>query len=278
LSQLLSEVQRAEGSDGDADADGFVGVPADPARRARPAAISPMFESVIKTRATLSTEVEDFRGLIRRALAREPAAVRDLVGRISPVIERRVASTLWQRKSRLDVRQEVKDMTQAVFLSLFEDDGKALRAWDPDRGSPFESFVALLAHRQVISILRNWRTSPWPDEPTEADRLDGAGDDGPAPDAVVESREHLFALLDRIRDELSPVGLELFQRLIVDEEPIGELSRRFKMSEAALYQWKSRLLKRLRALSAEILATPASEKPGPWRIVKEPSARDNERG
>ena len=42
-------------------------------------------------------------------------------------------------------------MTQAVFLSLFEDDGKALRAWDPDRGSPLESFVSLLAHRQVIS-------------------------------------------------------------------------------------------------------------------------------
>ena len=40
-----------------------------------------------------------------------------------------------------DAIQEVKDMTQAVFLSLFEDDGKALRAWDPTRGSPLESFV-----------------------------------------------------------------------------------------------------------------------------------------
>jgi RNA polymerase sigma factor (sigma-70 family) len=218
----------------------------------------------------LSTEVEDFRGLIGQALARDPASVRALIGRISPVIERRVASTLWQRTSRRDVRQEVKDMTQAVFLSLFEDDGKALRAWNPDRGCPFESFVALLAHRQVISILRRGRTSPWPDEPTEAARLDAAGDDAPAPEAIVASREHLRALLDRIREDLSPIGLELFQRLIVDEEPIEEVSRKFNKSEANLYQWRSRLLKRLRALSAEILAAPTSEKPAPWRIVKEP--------
>ena len=95
----------------------------------------------------LSTEAQDFRDIINKALAHEPASVRALVDKLSPVIERRVAFTLWQRISRRDVRQEVKDMTQAVFLSLFEDDGKALRAWDPDRGSPLESFVSLLAHR-----------------------------------------------------------------------------------------------------------------------------------
>ena len=229
-----------------------------------------MLGSVLRDGATLSTEVEDFRGLIGQALARHPASVRELIGRISPVIERRVASTLWQRTSRRDVRQEVKDMTQAVFLSLFEDDGKALRAWNPDRGSPFESFVALLAHRQVISILRRGRTSPWPDEPTEAAWIDAEGDDAPAPEAIVASREHLRALLDRIREDLSPIGLELFQRLIVDEEPIEEVSRKFNKSEANLYQWRSRLLKRLRALSAEILAPPTSEKPAAWRIVKQP--------
>ena len=77
-------------------------------------------------------------------------------------------------------------------------------------------------------------------------------------------------LLDRIREDLSPTGLELFQRLIVDEEPIDEVSRKVNKSQATLYQWKSRLLKRVRELSAEILAPPTSEKPAPWRIVKEP--------
>src|SRR5438477_1751570 len=101
-----------------------------------------------------SLQVGEARDLIRDALERQPAAVRTLVDRLSPVIERKVAATLWRRTPGRDVRQEVRDMTQAVFVSLFEDDAKALRAWDPDRGASLESFVSLLAHRQVISILR----------------------------------------------------------------------------------------------------------------------------
>jgi len=161
-------------------------------------------------------------------------------------------------------------MTQAVFLSLFEDDGKALLAWDPGRGSPLESFVALLAHRQVISILRRGRTTPWPDEPTDDEQLGAVDTDAPGPEMVAASREHLQLLLDRLREDLSPEGLDLFQRLIVDEEPIEEVSRQVNKTPATLYQWKSRLLKRGRQLSAEILAVPPSEKPAAWRIVKEP--------
>ena len=151
-------------------------------------------------------------------------------------------------------------MTQAVFLSLFEDDGKALRAWDPERGSSLESFVALLAHRQVISILRRGSTTPWKDEPTDDAELGAADTEAPGPEAVAASREHLQLLLDRIREELSPEGLDLFQRLIVDEEAIEEVGRKVNKTPATLYQWRSRLLKRVRELSAEILATPTSEK------------------
>jgi RNA polymerase sigma factor (sigma-70 family) len=207
----------------------------------------------------LSTEAaEDPRDLVRKALARDPASVRALVERLSPVIERRVAATLWQRSGRRDVRQEVKDMTQAVFLSLFEEDGKALRAWDPARGSALEGFVALLAHRQVISILRRGRTSPWPDEPKESEWLEAIPADVPLPEQIVASREHLRALLDRVREELSPLGLEMFQRLIVDEEPLDEVGAKLGKSADALYQWRSRLLRRVKQLSAEILAKPAS--------------------
>ena len=206
-----------------------------------------------------SAELEETRDLIRKALAREPTAVRTLVDRLSPVIERKVAATLWKRTPGRDVRQEVRDMTQAVFLSLFEDEGKALRAWDPARGIPLEGFVSLLAHRQVISLLRRGKTSPWPDEPTEAERLERIAPTALGPEAVVGSREHLSALLDRIREELSPLGLELFQRLIVDEEPLSEVAAKTGRSEAALYQWRSRLLKQIRTMSAEILGTNTSE-------------------
>jgi RNA polymerase sigma-70 factor (ECF subfamily) len=200
-------------------------------------------------------------------LARDPAAVRALVDQLSPIIERRVAAALWRRTSTRDVRQELADMTQEVFLSLFAADGKALRAWDPARGLSLDKFVGMLAQHQVASILRNGRTSPWRDDPTEADQIDRLVGPTAGLDAVVGSREHLRALLDRLRASLSPRGLELFQRLIVDEEPVEVLCVATGMTREALYQWRSRLLRQVRELSAQIQAEPASDPAGPLRIV-----------
>ena len=42
---------------------------------------------------------------------------------------------------------------------------------------------------------------------------------------------------------------------------IEEVGRKVNKTHATLYQWRSRLLKRVRELSAEILAAPTSEKP-----------------
>jgi hypothetical protein len=203
-------------------------------------------------------EGADDSQLVRRALAREPDAVRSLVDRLSPVIERRVAAALWQRSSTRDGRQELGDMTQEVFLSLFAADGKTLRAWQPARGLSLERFVGLLAQHQVASILRSGRASPWRDDPTEADQIDRLLGSTAGVDAVVSSREHLSALLDGLRASLSPRGLELFQRLIVDEEPVDSLCAATGMTREALYQWRSRLLRQARELAAKIQATPPS--------------------
>ena len=150
-------------------------------------------------------------------------------------------------------------MTQGVFLSLFEEDGKALRAWNPERGYDLDRFVALLAHRHVISRLRNGRSTPWPDEPLDSVEVEAHADAGGVPEELIGSREHLGVLLDRLLEELSPVGLELFQRLILDEEPIEKVSAELGKGAPALYQWRSRLIRRARALSAEILAGRVSE-------------------
>src|SRR4051794_3412218 len=98
------------------------------------------------------SEIEVQQQLIEAALAREPAAVRALVDLLSPVIERRVAAALWRRAPGRDIRVEVEDMTQEVFLALFAAGGKPLRAWDPGRGMSLPNFVGLLAQHQVASI------------------------------------------------------------------------------------------------------------------------------
>jgi DNA-directed RNA polymerase specialized sigma24 family protein len=207
---------------------------------------------------TAQSETEAQAALIARALRREPAAVRALVDLLSPVISRRVTSALWRRDPRRDFRTEAQDMTQEVFLSLFAADGKALRAWDASRGS-LAAFVGLLAQHQVSSILRTGKTSPWSDEPTEAGAFDRLGDVGPTPEAVIGSRERVTALLDRVRQRLSPDGLVLFQRVILEEETIDELAAATGMSRDALYQRKTRFLKLVREVAAEIDAPAVSD-------------------
>ena len=185
--------------------------------------------------------------------------MRGLVDLLSPVIERRVAAALWRRSPGRDVRQELEDITQEVFVALFAADGKALRAWDPARGMSLPNFVGLLAQHQVASILRTGRTHPWRDEPTESATLEALADGGPLPEAVVSSREKMTLLLGRIRERLSPRGLELFERLVVNEEPLEELTAATGMTRDALYQWRSRLVKLAREVSAQYEGMTLSE-------------------
>ena len=214
-------------------------------------------------------EAPDPRLLIQQALAGDPASVRALVDRLSPVVSRRVAATLWQRSARRNVAQDAVDMTQDVFVALFQADGKALRAWDPARGMSLESFVGLLTQHQVISILRSGRTSPWREEPADIDaELETISAGAPSPETIASSRESLRTLLDRLRQTLSPRGLELFQRIIVDEEPIETLSAATGLTKDAIYQWKSRLHRTIRKLAADGGVSEMSEIAPALRMVK----------
>jgi hypothetical protein len=59
-------------------------------------------------------------------------------------------------------------------------------------------------------------------------------------------------LLDRMRASLSPRGLELFQRLYVDCETIEDVAPRMGMTREAIYAWRNRVGKLLRAFAAEL--------------------------
>lgn len=215
------------------------------------------------------TEFDASLALIGRALAGEPSSVRELVAWLSPVISRRVAATLWKRTRKRNIQQEVDDITQEVLLSLFQSDGKTLRSWDPARGMSLGRFVGMLAQHLTISTLRNGRTSPWRDEPTELAKLEELDTwDGITPESVTISRQTLQVVLDRMRAALSPRGLVLFQRIIVDGEPLETIMADEGLTQAAAYQWKSRLLQTLRSLAADVHSPSVSEKSPIQRMSK----------
>ena len=199
---------------------------------------------------------KDNAALIERVLAGDPASIRRFVAEVRPVIQYRVAVALRRRASAArgrDLHQEVGDMTQEVFEALFANGAKKIRAWDPERGLSLANYVGLLAEREVASILRRLRRSPWTEDPTEAADLDSASGDAMSPERRVAARHTLARLLERLREELTPQGLHMFQRLFVDRVPADRLAVEEGISRDGVYQWSSRLKKVVGRLRAEVL-------------------------
>lgn len=196
--------------------------------------------------------MDDEHESVRNALAGDAAAVRWLVRHLSPVIQARVARALLRRAfGGRSTRQEVEDMTQEVFVALFEDSGKVLRSWQPERGMSLANFIGLVAERQVTAILRSGRRSPWTEDPTLVEEMERPSDHALGPEARVASQQLLAVLLDRVRATLSPKGLDLFERLFVREESVEAVCAATAMSHDAVYAWRSRLGKLVRAFLAE---------------------------
>jgi RNA polymerase sigma-70 factor (ECF subfamily) len=201
--------------------------------------------------------------LVAKVLSGDAAATRAFVDHLVPVVQARAARALLRRgrATGRDARQEVGDLVQEVLVALFEDDARVLRAWDPARGLSMQNFVGLVAEREVASILRSGKRSPWKEEAAEMADLEASLDPVDAPDLGVASRELLDAVVDRVREELSPRGLELFFRLVVEEEPAESVCEAYGMTKDAVYAWRSRLGKLVRRFASELSRGPVSDRP-----------------
>jgi RNA polymerase sigma factor (sigma-70 family) len=210
---------------------------------------------------------EDSADLLKRALDGDQTALNRLVARLTPVVQARVARTLLAHRSRLgsgrDIRQEVEDMSQEVFLSLFARDAHILRSWQADRGLSLENFVGLVAQRQVVSFLRSGKRNPWKEDPTAAEDLDVTAPES-GPEEVTASREQLSLLLERLREKLSPLGYQIFVLLFLQEMSVPETMAASGLTEDAVYAWRSRLRRVAQRLLAEL-----SGKPIPPRKTQE---------
>lgn len=196
---------------------------------------------------------------LRAALDGDAAAVREIVDQLTPIIQARVARCLLRSTRSRDVRQDVKDHTQDIFLHLFENDAKVLRSWEPGRGMSFENFVGLIAERRTVSALRSGKRTAWrEDDVYEDDDTSGGALFGPEQSVV--SGDMLRQLLYRLHEELSPLGWRLFQLLYLAEKSVEEVRAETEMSADAVYAWRSRL-RRLARQRFEELTTVAEMAP-----------------
>ena len=77
-------------------------------------------------------------------------------------------------------------------------------------------------------------------------------DDDVDPEVAAASRETLRLLLDRLKEELSPDGRQIFDLLFLQELSPEEVARKTGKSLAAVYKWQSRLRQLARRLLDEL--------------------------
>jgi len=210
-------------------------------------------------------DAEESVALVVGALAGDRLALTRLVAVLTPVVQARVARTLLARRwgaAGRDVRHEVEDLGQEIFLLLFTNDGRVLRSWQAERGLSLENFVGLIGERYTLSFLRSGRRNAWKEEPTAAEVLDVRVEE-PDPEVIVSSRQQLGLLLARLRENLSPLGLQIFQLLFVQELSLAETMAASGLSADAVYAWRSRLRRLARELMSDLSGTPGSPRTPP---------------
>lgn len=202
------------------------------------------------------TDRDPARAFYEAALDGDSAAIRRMTLALLPIVQARVARSLMRRAASArgrNVRQEVEDLTQEVFAALFAHRARALRAWSADRGLSLTNFVGLIAEREVASILRSGRRSPWTEDPTLVEDMDRT-DLQPDPELSVGSKELLERVLDELRARLSAKGLQLFTLLYIEETPVAEVATLTGMSHDALYAWRSRLARQVREIAEALMS------------------------
>jgi RNA polymerase sigma factor (sigma-70 family) len=187
--------------------------------------------------------------LVRQALDGDRHAVRQLVVLLLPVIQRRAATTF--SRYGYTSKSDVEDVCQEVLVGLFREDRAALASWDPDRGLGLEQFAGMLAQRRVISYLRSRSHRPLGNtfvDLVDVDLADGEDTAVLNPHENAHIRQTLQTLADSLRASLSPLGVEMFYRLYVWEQPTAQIAEQLHVSPDSVYQWRSRLKKTLSSL------------------------------
>lgn len=177
------------------------------------------------------------------------AARRELARRLMFAIAREVSfavSRLARSQSR-DPKQEVRDLVHDVLLGLFENDGKALRRWDPERGRSLESFVQLVARRRVPRMLSGGRGNPWADAPIDPTDVDTVDETDLA--RRLEQRNQLDQVLSALHERMNERDHELFDLVFVKELSPEAVAEQMEMTRGAVNAWAYRVRKLARTVA-----------------------------
>jgi RNA polymerase sigma-70 factor (ECF subfamily) len=142
---------------------------------------------------------------------------------------------------------DVDDLAQEVWIVVLQ----KLPNFERRRDGSFRAWLRQLA----VNLVRNWRRKHRPAEPN--DNLLAQLEDPNSQLSQQWDRDHDRSVFDKlleiVRPDFAPATWTAFQRFAIDGRPAAEVARDLGLTEAAVLQAKSRILKRLRLESAGIL-------------------------
>lgn len=152
----------------------------------------------------------------------------------------------WSGHYRRSPRALAEDVVQDVMLKLFADDGRVLRAWNPERGLGLRGFLRRVVRFHVLQLFRSSAKNPWRDG--AADELDEPSvSAGAEPDALLHQL-WLWEVRDLLLAEENERGRALYIALFVEHRSAQEVGDQHEMSQDAVYQWRTRFKRRARRL------------------------------
>lgn len=186
--------------------------------------------------------------LLRMTLRSQPQAWNELVRRYRSLVYRCITKVTGRYDAVLS-SADADEIYGEVMMSLWRDDMRKLRAYDPRRGTKLSSWIGMIATNTAYDYLRGTARRPI------LDRIDGDpeidSEEASALDGILstERRSHLNDMLADYSDkDRAFVSLYYAQGL-----PAEEVAEEMKISIKTVYSKKHKLLARLQATLAPLM-------------------------
>jgi len=179
--------------------------------------------------------------LLDSVLAGDRSASRSFFNRYNCTIEMCVRKVL-RGTNRPATEDEIRDLVSEVWVSLFEDDKRPLRRFDPQRDVRVSTWIGLLARNKTIDRLRCSRQRT-----LSIDATDEASEppaETPLPCEQLEDRE-CRAIAASALAELTPEDRAFMEAWYVDAREPEDLAREFGISVGTVYSRRFKIQEKL---------------------------------
>ncbi len=188
--------------------------------------------------------------LIGPALAGDQRAFERLFSGLEPVIRASVRRKLrdWHPAKTLGPYDN-DDLAQEIWLILLKDDGKRLRAYDPNRGASLKSYVGIVAKTETGQLLRRQQAHKRGGGVQHHDLDEARGlTGGTDPEAWMIGRDLAERVRQQLLASLAPKGQLVYAHVYEDALSPAEAARLMNVTTQVVYNWQHKIRSIVRGL------------------------------